>query len=63
MRNRDSEVSVVIRLQAGRSGVHNRAGECFTFSIKISRPALEPKQPPIHAGTGGSFVEGKVAGA
>ena len=63
MRNRDSVVSVVIRLRAGRSGVHNRAGECFTFSTKISRLALEPKQPPIQVGTVGSFVEGKVVGA
>jgi len=37
MRNRDSVLSVVIRLRTGRSGVHNRAGECFTFSTKISR--------------------------
>jgi len=59
MRNRDSVVSVVIRLRARRSGDHNRAGECFTFSTKISRPALGP----IQVETGGSFVEGKVAGA
>jgi hypothetical protein len=47
MRNRDSVVGVVIRLRPGGSGVHNRAGECFISSPNISRPALEPKQPPI----------------
>jgi len=64
IRNRDSVVSAVIRLRAGRSGVHNRAaGKCLIFSTKISRPALEPEQPPIQVGTGDSFVEDKVAGA
>jgi len=37
VRDRDSVLSVVIRLRTERSGVHNRTGECFTFSTKISR--------------------------
>jgi len=63
MRNRDSVVSVVIRLRTGLFGVHNWPGEYFTCSTTISRTALEPKQPPIQVGTGGFFVEGKAAGA
>jgi hypothetical protein len=44
--SRDSSVSIVTRLRAGRPGFDSGQGKRI-FLVTVSRPAVGPTQPPI----------------
>jgi hypothetical protein len=60
--NRDSTIDIAMGYGLdGRGSIPGR-GRDFLYST-ASRPSLEPTQPPIQRGTGGSFPGSKAAGA
>jgi len=46
-RSKDSSISVVTRLQAGWPSINSWQRQQFFLFTIMSRPALEPTQPPI----------------